>query len=409
VYNDRPVTKVSSGELNRDSTDSKKAKLVLAISEEKFRAYVELSPVAVFVVNSDGKYEYVNEAASKMLGYSIDELLRMNLSQLLFKEDIPSGLKKFGELKQTGRSLSDITLKTKDGLPVSVILNSVKLPDGKLLAFCENITERKKTDDALSVSEAKFRSIVENSNDQIFMIDRTHKYLFVNKVLAEVLGKIPEDIIGKSIFEVYPPETADQFSSNTQNVFASGKSMFVEEKMVVNDQDLFISTGLNPVLDAERNVIAVTGIVRDVTERRKTEKALQESEERFRVIYEGANDGILVADAKTQRFVLANPQMCQMVGYPLEELLKMGVPDIHPKESLPIIIDQFKGVVQGEKMAAQSIPLLRSDKQIVDCEVSSGVLDIWNQQCLVGFFRDVTERKKAEKNWKILIARLRNS
>jgi PAS domain S-box-containing protein len=397
VYNDRLVTKVSSGELNRDSTDSKKAKLVLAISEEKFRAYVEMSPVAVFVVNSNGKYEYINEAASKMLGYSIDELLRMNLSQLLFKEDIPSGLKKFGELKQTGRSLSDITLKTKDGLPVSVILNSVKLPDGKLLAFCENVTERKKTEAALSVSEAKFRSIVENSSDQIFMIDRAHKYLFVNKVLAEVLGKSPEDIIGKSVFEVYPPETADQFSSNTQNVFATGKSMFVEEKMVVNDQDLFISTGLNPVLDAERNVIAVTGIVRDVTERRKTEKALQESEERFRVIYEGANDGILVADVKTQRFVLANPQMCQIVGYPLEELLKMGVSDIHPKERLPIIIDQFKRVVQGEKMAAQSIPLLRSDKQIVDCEVSSGVLDIWNQQCLVGFFRDVTERKKAEK------------
>jgi PAS domain S-box-containing protein len=382
--------------LNRD-IDHKKAELALAISEETFRAYVEFSPVAVFVVNSDGKYEYVNQAASKMLGYSIEELLKMNLSQLLFKEDIPFGLKKFGELKQTGRSLNDITLKTKDGLPVYVILNSVKLPDGKLLAFCENVTERKKTQAALSVSEAKLRSIVENSSDQIFMVDRTHKYLFVNKVLADILGKRPEDIIGKSLFEVYPPETANQFSSNTQNVFATGKSMVVEETMVVNDQDLCISSSLNPILDAERNVIAVTGIVRDVTERTKAERELHETEERFRVIFEGANDGIIVADIKTKRFVLANPQMCEMLGYPLEELLKMSVPDIHPKESLPVIADQFARMAQGEKLTSQGIPLLRSDKQILECEVTPGILEIWKQNCLVGFFRDVTERKKTEK------------
>ena len=145
------------------------------------------------------------------------------------------------------------------------------------------------------------------------------------------------------------------------------------------------------------DVIAVTGIVRDVTERRKTEKALQESEERFRVIFEGANDGILVADAKTQRFVLANPQMCEMVGYPLEDLLKMSLPDIHPKESLAYVNDQFTRMAKGELIIAKDIPLLRADKQIVYCEVSSALLEIWKQQCLVGFFRDVTERKKAEK------------
>jgi PAS domain S-box-containing protein len=173
--------------------------------------------------------------------------------------------------------------------------------------------------------------------------------------------------------------------------------MLLEEKMVINNQESYISSSLNPILDAEGNVIAVTGIVRDVTERKKTEKALQESEERFRVIFEGANDGILVADVKTQRFVLANPQMCEMVGYPLEDLLKMSLPDIHPKESLAYVVDQFKRSANKELLLAKDIPLLRSDKQIVYCEVSSKLLEIWKQQCLVGFFRDVTERKKAEK------------
>jgi PAS domain S-box-containing protein len=226
--------------------------------------------------------------------------------------------------------------------------------------------------------------------------------------LADILGKRPEDIIGKSLFEVYPPETADQFSSNTKNVFATGKSMLVEETLLVNGQDLCISSGLNPVLNAEGNVIAVTGIVRDVTERRKEERELQESQERFRVIFEGANDGILVADIKTQKFVLANPQMCNMLGYPLEDLLKMSVPDIHPKEALPAIAEQFRRMAQGEKLTSQSIPLLRSDKQILECEVSPGILDIWDQKCLVGFFRDVTERKKTEASLSLSEAKLRS-
>ena len=408
MYNDKPDTKAPSGAQNNDTTDSKKAESDLAISEQKFRMYVELSPVAFFVADSNGKYEYVNQAASNMLGYSKKELLNMNITQLLFKEDIQFGLLKFGELKQKGQALSDITLKTKDGLPVHVILNSVKLPDGKVIAFCENVTERKKAEAALTLSEAKLRSILENSSDQIFMIDRDDRYLFVNNVLANILGKRPEDVIGKSLLEVYPKETANQFSTNTQKVFTTGKNMFVEESMVVNDQDLCISSSLNPVLNAEGNVIAVTGIVRDVTERRKEERELQESQERFRVIFEGANDGILVADIKTQKFVLANPQMCNMLGYPLEDLLKMSVPDIHPKEALPAISEQFRRMAQGEKLTSQGIPLLRSDKQILECEVSPGILDIWDQQCLVGFFRDVTERKKTEAALSISEAKLRS-
>ena len=88
MYNDKPDTKAPSGAQNNDTTDSKKAESDLAISEQKFRMYVELSPVAFFVADSNGKYEYVNQAASNMLGYSKKELLNMNITQLLFKEDI---------------------------------------------------------------------------------------------------------------------------------------------------------------------------------------------------------------------------------------------------------------------------------------------------------------------------------
>ena len=398
MYNDRPVTKVSGGELNRDS---KKAELALAISEEKFRAYVELSPVAVFVVNSDGKYEYVNEAASKMLGYSIEELLRMNLSQLLFKEDIPSGLKKFGELQQTGQSLSDITLKTKDGLPVYVILNSVKMPDGKLLAFCENVTERKKTEAALSVSEAKLRSIVENSSDQIFMIDRAHKYLFANKVLAEVLGKSPEGIIGKSVFEVYPPETAAQFSTNTKNVFATGKSSLVEEKMVIGNQELCISTSLNPVIDVEGRMIAVTGIVRDITENKKMEAVLRDSEEKYRTIVEQSALGILIAQGPIPHIVYANSTISKSMGYSVQELISLSLQQtmglVHPDDR-ELFFGRFKDRLEGKSTSEQYIIRgIRKDRSIVWIQLSSALIMYDGHPAVQAMFVDITERKKAEE------------
>ena len=101
------------------------------------------------------------------------------------------------------------------------------------------------------------------------------KYLSVNKTLADVLGKAPKEVIGKSINEVYGQETATKFSSNIKSVFETGKSMFLEEKMVAQGYELYISTSLNPVQDEKGKVIAVAGIVRDITERKKAEDEIK--------------------------------------------------------------------------------------------------------------------------------------
>jgi PAS domain S-box-containing protein len=197
--------------------------------------------------------------------------------------------------------------------------------------------------------------------------------------------------------EVFPETIAAQFSKNIKNVFDTGKSMYTDEKMVVEDRELYNSTSLNPVRDDSGRVIAVTGIVRDITERKKTEKMLQESEERFRAIFEGANDGILAADTKTGRFSFANPRICEITGYPLEELLKLGVGDINPKKDLPYVIDSFEKQRQGKVALSKDIPVLRKDGRVVYCDVSSKSLRIGSQEYLVGIFRDVTESKKAEE------------
>ena len=125
---------------------------------------------------------------------------------------------------------------------------------------------------------------------------------------------------------------------------------------------------------------------------------LAESEERFRAVFEGATDGIIAADPENQRFVFANPRMGEITGYPLKELIKLGVADIHPKKELPYVNEQFTKQAEEKITLAKNIPVLRKDKQVIYCDVSSSPMAIGKQQYLIGFFRDITERKKATES-----------
>jgi PAS domain S-box-containing protein len=165
-----------------DISELKKAEERLQESETKFKMYLENSPVAVFVVNTEGKYEYVNEAASKLLGYSAKELLGMSIPQIAFKDD-HQALGSFATLKETGKILMEVRLKNNESKAVVVSLNAVKLPDGKLIAFCENITERKKAEETLTQIMDKLARI----NEKLGVVGSLTRHDVRNK-LSTVTG-----------------------------------------------------------------------------------------------------------------------------------------------------------------------------------------------------------------------------
>ncbi len=135
-------------------------------------------------------------------------------------------------------------------------------------------------------------------------------------------------------------------------------------------------------------------------EGKKTEEELKESEKTYRAIFEGANEGILGADSKTKKFILANPQICKLLGYTEKELTKLGVPDIHPKKDLPYVLQQFKKQARGEITVAKDLPVLRKDKKIIYCDVSAKIMQIDSKKVMLGLFSDTTERRKAEEELK---------
>ena len=142
--------------------------------------------------------------------------------------------------------------------------------------------------------------------------------------------------------------------------------------------------------------------------RKKAEEELAVSEKKFRAIFEGARDGILAADAETKKFVFANPRIHEITGYSEQELLRLSVKDIHPEKDLPYVMDAFVKQLQRKTEIAKDLPVLRKDRTVVYCDVNSYLLEVGERKLLVGLFRDVTERRKAEEDLRMSVEKTRN-
>ena len=147
----------------------------------------------------------------------------------------------------------------------------------------------------------------------------------------------------------------------------------------------------------ERVKIRTAELYEEIVARKKVEEALRQSEEMYRVLFEGSTHGILAADTETKRFVLANPSICQMLGYSNEELLQLGVVDIHPTDSLDYVMSEFISLIQGKKRISSALPCLRKDGAILYADIAGFNTIIQRRKCCVGFFADVTARNRAEE------------
>jgi PAS domain S-box-containing protein len=128
----------------------------------------------------------------------------------------------------------------------------------------------------------------------------------------------------------------------------------------------------------------------------------------FRSIFEQILDGILVADIETMHLRMANPALCRMLGCTLEEIGRLRVHDIHPVQSLPAVISEFERQVRGEQSLARDIPVLRKDGSVFYADVSAFPITLAGRACLMGLFRDVTERRQAEEHLRESESRFRS-
>ncbi len=254
------------------------------------------------------------------------------------------------------------------------------------------IAERKRADDSLRKSEEKWRLLYENLPGGSYIVNKDQIIEDVNDVLCVLTGYQREELVGQSCSVICPKGPCKC------PILDLGKPYIDNDETTIKTKD----GRLIPILKSARKIpIAEKEVIvesfQDITERVRAMEDLRKSEEKYRTLFASASEGILVADLETKRFVSANPSMCMMLGYSEEELRQLTVFDVHPKEDMDQVLAEFRAQSRGEKILASDIPCLRKDGKVIFADIHAAQAFIEGRKCNIGFFTDITERKRAEE------------
>ncbi len=131
-------------------------------------------------------------------------------------------------------------------------------------------------------------------------------------------------------------------------------------------------------------------------------KAVEDSEKRLMTIFENAKDGIMVTDIESKQIIAANKASGEMLGYDQQELISMGIDDIHPEDNLPVVVEQFQLLARGDISIATDIPMKRKDGSVFFADINTAPIEFGSRTCLLGTIRDITERMQTEARIKHL-------
>ncbi|MEJ2690657.1 MAG: PAS domain S-box protein [Deltaproteobacteria bacterium] len=236
--------------------------------------------------------------------------------------------------------------------------------------------------------------------------------LYWSDELYRIYGFEPHEIAPDYdlVLQKMHPENKEEFQQAIDLALKGEKPFEMDYTISRKDGSEAILHAIGQLVHDQSGVpVRMVGVVLDVSEQKQAEMLLRASENRCRTIFDKANDGILIADAEEKKFLEANRRICEMLGYSMEEILKLGVADIHPAEALVAVQDVFERQMRGEIALAECIPVKRKDGTIFFADINSTSVNMAGKACMVGLFRDITERKRAEEELKAEKKRLAES
>ena len=254
-------------------------------------------------------------------------------------------------------------------------------------------TGRKRAEEELRESEEKYRSLA-FAEDPMYFVDRECRYQFMNKAHLLRLGLSLDKVIGRSYGEFHSEEDTRQFTDIVKAVFATGNS-FQTEHRSERDNRYFLRT-FSPVKDLQGSITDVTVISKDITERKRTEEALQESEKNYRNLFENANEAIFVA--QEGKLVFLNPKTIIIIGYSAEELMSRPfIEFIHPDDR-ELVLDRHVRRMKGEEVPqAYDFRVMQKDSNIRWVELKVVGIHWKGRPATLNLLYDITERKQTEK------------
>jgi PAS domain S-box-containing protein len=347
------------------------------------------------------KILWANKAACESAGLPRRELVGRYCYEVWPKRSKPCPDCPVIKAMETGQA-HEVEKTTTDGRSWLIQGHPVQDATGNIVGAVEitlEVTEGKRSAHALLESEERFRLIVENSHDGILIMDDRFRVVYANDELSHILSYSKEEIIGKD-FRKFLDEESKSLVRDRCLRRQKGEEVPPRYALKVvrkdgEERDVEIKP---TIMRNSQGRVQTVGQILDITERRKAGESLKESEEKYRKRFEEALDAIFVADAETGIIVDCNLAASELVGRERTELVGKHQRILHPPEEVEERFSRtFKRHLKEKEGQTLETQVITKKGEIKEVAIKANMFEVENKRLLQGLFRDITERKKMEK------------
>ncbi|WP_455389571.1 PAS domain S-box protein, partial [Petrachloros mirabilis] len=398
-----------------DITARKRAEEELKRAQAFVLSVLENIPHMLFIKDAkDLRFVQLNKAGEDLLGYGRDELIGKRDYDFFPRDEADYFTKKDREVLESGHliDIPDEPIQTKQrGVR---ILHTKKIPlfdaTGKpqyLLGISEDITERKLVEEALQASEERYSSLVSQATDIIYTAGLDGRFTFVNAAACAIMEYQEAELVGKHYLELIRPDfrEAAQRCYKQQLLERTPSTYFEFPTITKHGREVWFGQRVQ-LRVAQGQILGVEAIARDITERKRAEEALRESEERFAKIFQSSPHAVIITELATGRLVDVNRACTDIFGYDREEIigrttLELGHwAEAKSRQRFVETIRREGGVRNIEMALPTKFGTIRHFLVSAEAIVLNGT------NCLVIMGNDITDRKRAEAALKEAYERL---
>jgi len=382
----------------RDVTDRKRTEGALKESELRYRTIFENTGTAMVIIEEDTTVGFANNEFFRLTGYSQEDIdSRKSWTEFVHKEDLNRMIEQHKLRRaRSSEALShyEFRLLTKSGDVRNILLTIEMFPGTKRsIASLIDITGRKCAEENLQTSRLLMQSVFDAVPDLLIVIDRNYTILYTNAKGHDLIHQEDPErrktCYGRFKLLDEPCEIC-----SARPVFETGK---MSEQEMINPADGRIrEVRAFPIKDPQGHVSYVIEYVRDITDRKRIEEALRESEEKYRIVSEGASDGIAII--RDGRLEYVNPCLAHMAGYTVEELTGASFIRFISPESVVDLLEVVRKAFSGEPVPTIFQTRIRHhDGHLIEIEASGTAITWKGKKALLGFIRNMSGRIKTEE------------
>lgn len=358
-------------------------------NNELYRDMIENSRDGI-CITQDGLFTYVNKSFCQLLGYTALELTGASASDLLADWDKERMVAQHYQ-RMAGETLQGIdytTLRHKDGSLIEIEFTaSTIVYEGKTASFLtvRDITERKRMQEKLELSEKKYRNLVEHAHDGI-IITQFGKFKFVNNAFCNMIEYSEEELLESNFLDVVADEEKERLQEFHRMRMSGETQQMIYEARGISKSGRSIHFEINTTYIDYNGHPATFIILRDHTAQKALEETLKTSENKYRKLFEAESDAIFLIDKLTGQILDANPAASRIYGYGHEEFLTLKNMDISAEP------EKTKEATAND---ASFVPIRyhkKKDQTVFAVEISAGVTELNNRQVHIITARDITGR-----------------